>query len=162
MPATFFSRFASVSALLVVAACGGAAAQPAASEPTKLTSASADHASRPAAVLAPRMVNGSGRPDADVAPIVKAALAKKLDAAPDAKLTLVPVLEPATALGGDLSLSVRLEVHRANGELVASIRKTVGKPGAKPGDRAAEDELLARAVEDAAADFAAHAGDFGP
>ncbi len=152
MPAFRFARFASVSALLFAAACGGS--QPAQSEPPKLTSA--DHA-RPAANLAPRIVNGTGRPDADVTPIVKAALAKKLDASPDAKIAIVPVLEPATALAGDLSVSVRLEIRNANGDLVASVRKTVAKPGAKPGDRAAEDELLARAVEDAAGDFAAHA-----
>jgi hypothetical protein len=91
---------------------------------------------------------------------VKAALAKKLDAAPGGKLALVPVLEPPTQIGGDLSVSVKLEIRRSNGDLVASIRKTVAKPGAKPGDRAAEDELLGRAVEEAAADFAAHVDAF--
>ncbi len=156
MPAFTFSRIASISALLVVAACGGS--QPEPSSAARVTSA--EHA-RASADLAPRIVNGFGRPDADVAPIVKAALAKKLDAAPAGNgLALVPVLEPPTQLAGDLSVSVKLEIRKPSGDLVASIRKTVAKPGAKAGDRAAEDELLARAVEEAAADFAAHADAF--
>lgn len=155
MPASSLVRLVSVAALLAVAACG--ASQPAASEPPRLTSA--DHA-RPAAVLAPTIVNGTGRPDADVSAVVKASLAKQLDASPTAKLSLVPVVEPATALGGDLSVSVKLEVRNERGEVVGTIRKTATRAGAKIGDRAAEDELLARAVEDAASDFAAHAEAF--
>jgi hypothetical protein len=148
------SRIASVSALVFVAACGGG--QPSQEAP-RLTSA--EHA-KPAAVLAPKIVNGTGRPDADVAPIVRAALERRVASAPDATLSLVPVLEPATALGADLAVAVKLEV-RKGGEVVGTIRKTVAKPGAKVGDRAAEDELYARAVEDAAADFASHAESFG-
>jgi hypothetical protein len=158
MPAFVFSRIASISALLVVAACG--ASQPAPSEPSSAARVTSASPARASAELAPRIVNDFGRPDGDVAPIVRAALAKKLDASPGGTLAIVPVLEPPTQIGADLSVSVKLEIRRANGELVASIRKTVAKPGAKPGDRAAEDELLGRATEEAAADFASHADAF--
>lgn len=135
-------RLLALSLAIFLVACGGATA-PAQAELTSSPAASRG---------ATRLMNGTGRPDAEIVPIIDRALENKPAAS---RFALVVVLEPPTAIGTGVSVSAKLDVRsKKDDSQVVTIRKTVSQPNASPDDRKVVDELLGRAISEAADDAA--------
>ena len=162
--------------LLAVAACGGQAPAPASSAvptaPLVIGKRTAPRACVPAArvyVTLTPLTNKTGRPTAELDAIVRSAIVRKLEAAPEVvlskeshvagrcELVLGPGVRAFEYGGGNLRVSFDLSVRRPDGTLIGGAPKSLSKEGVGNADHASEDQVLTRAAELAAEDLIARA-----